>query len=92
MVHFSRYYDYFYANLLSKMIDLSGTTVSPELIAIIDKYGNDVTEMDKARIGYSVNQINKLRNNGVNDIHLYTINYGLLCEKSFFLFRFEIVL
>ncbi|MCK4322363.1 hypothetical protein KAX08_07595 [candidate division WOR-3 bacterium] len=69
------------------MIDPSGTTVSPELIAIIDKYGNG-----KSEIGYSVNQINELRNNRVDVIHLYTINYGLLCEKSFFLFRFEIVL
>jgi len=31
------------------MIDLSGTTVSPELIAIIDKYGNDVTAMENLK-------------------------------------------
>jgi methylenetetrahydrofolate reductase (NADPH) len=71
----------FKAKLLNKMIKLSRATVPSDLIALVEKYRDKDKEMEKAGIEYAVNQIRNLVNNGVDGIHLYTMNNASLAKK-----------
>jgi methylenetetrahydrofolate reductase (NADPH) len=71
----------FKAKLLNKMIKLSRATVPSDLIALVEKYRDKDKEMEKAGIEYAVNQIRNLVNNGVDGIHLYTMNSASLAKK-----------
>ena len=41
---------------------------------LIDKYGGNPIDMEKAGIDYAVGQIRDLLKHGVDGIHLYTMN------------------
>jgi methylenetetrahydrofolate reductase (NADPH) len=71
----------FKTKLLTKMIKLSHATVPSELIAIVDKYRDKDEDMEKAGIEYAVKQIRDLKDNGVEGIHLYTMNSASLAKK-----------
>ncbi len=71
----------FRAKLLNKMIKLSRATVPSELIAIVDKFRDKDKDMEKAGIEYAVNQIRDLMDNGVDGVHLYTMNSASLAKK-----------
>jgi methylenetetrahydrofolate reductase (NADPH) len=71
----------FKAKLLTKMIKLSHATVPSELIAIVDKYEGKDEDMEKAGIDYAVKQIIDLKDNGVDGVHLYTMNSAYLAKK-----------
>jgi methylenetetrahydrofolate reductase (NADPH) len=71
----------FRAKILNKMIKLSHATVPADLIAIVDKYRDKDREMEKAGIEYAVNQIRDLADNGVDGVHLYTMNSASLAKK-----------
>lgn len=62
------------ANQLGTSVQLSGSSVPAELASIIAKYGDKYDDMKKAGIEYAVNQINDLIKNGVDGIHIYTMN------------------
>ena len=62
------------ANQLGTRVKLSGSSVPNELSSIIAKYGHDADDMKKAGIEYAVNQINDLKKNGVDGVHVYTMN------------------
>lgn len=55
-------------------VSLSGSTIPKALADMIAKYGDKPEEMYKAGIEYAVNQIRDLTENGVDGIHLYTMN------------------
>lgn len=55
-------------------ISLAGSSVPKALADIIATYGDDPEEMRKAGIDYAIRQIRDLQENGVNHIHLYTMN------------------
>lgn len=55
-------------------ITLAGSSVPKTLADIIATYGDNPEEMRKAGIDYAIRQIRDLQENGVNDIHLYTMN------------------
>lgn len=55
-------------------ITLAGSSVPKALADIIAAYGDNPEEMRKAGIDYAIRQIRDLQENGVNDIHLYTMN------------------
>lgn len=59
---------------IRRMIYLSEASIPAQLLKVLDKYGDDIKEFEKAGIDYAVNQINGLINNGVEGIHLYTMN------------------
>jgi methylenetetrahydrofolate reductase (NADPH) len=71
----------FKAKLLNKMIKLSRATVPSDLIAIVEKYKDKDKEMEKAGIEYAVNQIRDLIDNGVDGVHLFTMNCAYLAKK-----------
>ena len=43
-------------------------------IYIIATYGENPEDMRKAGIDYAIRQIRDLQENGVNDVHIYTMN------------------
>lgn len=59
---------------IKRMIYLSGASIPAKLLHLLDKYGNQPEEFEKAGIDYAINQINDLIESGVEGIHLYTMN------------------
>ncbi|MDE6025959.1 MAG: methylenetetrahydrofolate reductase [NAD(P)H] [Lachnospiraceae bacterium] len=62
------------AKQLGTSVQLSGSSVPNELSSMIAKYGGDPDDMKKAGIDYAVRQIEDLKKNGVDGVHLYTMN------------------
>ncbi len=62
------------AKQLGTTVTLSGSTVPKALSEIIAKYGENAEDMRKAGIDYCVRQILDLQENGVDGIHLYSMN------------------
>ncbi len=62
------------AKQLGTTITLSGSSVPKALTDLIATYGDTPDEMRKAGIDFAIRQIRDLQENGVNDIHLYTMN------------------
>lgn len=55
-------------------ITLAGSSVPKALADILATYGDNPEEMRKAGIDYAIRQIRDLQENGVGDIHIYTMN------------------
>ena len=55
-------------------MELSGTAVPQRFLAIIDRFGDDPEAMKQAGIAYATDQIIDLLANGVNNIHIYSMN------------------
>ena len=62
------------AKQLSRSVALSGTNVPERFRAIVDKFGDDPEKMRQAGIIYASEQIIDLIANGVNHIHVYSMN------------------
>ncbi len=59
---------------IRRSCELSGAKLPPRFRAITDKFGDDPAAMRQAGIAYAMEQIIDLVANGVNHIHLYTMN------------------
>lgn len=59
---------------IRRSCELSGTTLSPRLQLLTDRFGDDPASMRQAGIAYATEQILDLIANGVNHIHIYTMN------------------
>lgn len=59
---------------VKRSISLSGCMVPPRFMAIVDRFGDDPEAMKQAGIAYATDQIIDLIANGVNHIHIYTMN------------------
>lgn len=55
-------------------VSLSGSSVPKAFADIIATYGDNAEDMRKAGIDYAIRQILDLQKNGVDDIHIYTMN------------------
>lgn len=62
------------AKQISKITSLSGTLLPPRFKAIVDKFGDNPKAMKQAGIAYATEQIIDLIANGVNNIHIYSMN------------------
>jgi len=62
------------AKQLDRIFKLSGTPVPPRFKAIVDRFADNPKAMRQAGIAYATEQIIDLIANGVNNIHLYTMN------------------
>lgn len=62
------------AKQIKRTISMCGTSLPPRFASIIDRFGGDDASMEKAGIAYATEQIIDLIANGVNHIHLYTMN------------------
>lgn len=59
---------------VKRITSLSGNMVPSRFLAIVDRFGENPTAMKQAGIAYATEQIIDLIANGVNHIHIYTMN------------------
>ena len=62
------------AKQIRRIVALSGASLPPRFLTILDRFGDDPASMEKAGVAYATDQIIDLIANGVNHIHLYTMN------------------
>ena len=53
---------------------MSGTNLPERFRAILDRFGDDPRAMQQAGIAYATDQIIDLIANGINHIHIYSMN------------------
>lgn len=63
-----------HAKQIQRICSLSGATLPPKFSAILDRFGNHPEAMKQAGISYATDQIIDLFANGVQNIHIYTMN------------------
>ena len=71
------------AKQIMRMIDMCGASLPRKFSMMIQKYGNNPIAMRDAGIAYAINQIVDLIANGVDGIHLYTMNNPYVAAKIF---------
>lgn len=59
---------------IKRIIYLCGVSIPARILRLLDKYGKNPGEMEKAGIDYAVEQVSGLIESGVPGIHLYTMN------------------
>ena len=62
------------ARQVERVMKLSGSLMPPRFAAIADRFAHDPAAMTQAGIAFATEQIIDLIANGVNHIHLYTMN------------------
>lgn len=66
---------------LKRIKELSGAQIPPKFLDIADKFKNNPDAMKQAGIIYACNQIIDLISNGINNIHVYTMNNADIAKK-----------
>lgn len=66
---------------IKRICELSGTVLPRRFIAIVDKFGSDEASMTQAGVAYATEQIIDLYANGVNAVHVYSMNKPYVAEK-----------
>ena len=59
---------------ITRICSLSGTILPARFYAIVDKFGDNPAAMQQAGIAYATDQIIDLIANGINNIHVYSMN------------------
>lgn len=62
------------ATQVKRTISLTGNLVPAKFLSIVDRFGSDPEAMKQAGIAYATEQIIDLIANGVNHVHIYTMN------------------
>ena len=68
------------AKQMKRICDLSGTELPERFRAILDRFGEDPDAMKQAGIIYATDQIIDLIANGMNHIHIYSMNKPEVAE------------
>ena len=68
------------AKQMKRICDLSGTVLPERFRAILDRFGEDPDAMKQAGIIYATDQIIDLIANGMNHIHIYSMNKPEVAE------------
>ena len=66
---------------IKRICALSGTELPPRFKAIVDKFADNPAAMKQAGIAYATEQIIDLIANGVNAVHVYTMNKPDIAAK-----------
>ncbi len=69
------------ANQIKRSCALSGTQLPPRFKAIIDRYAYNPEAMCQAGIAYATEQIIDLYANGINAVHVYSMNKPHIASK-----------
>jgi methylenetetrahydrofolate reductase (NADPH) len=69
------------AKQIDRICKISGTQLPPRFKAIVDKFGHSPKAMRQAGIAFATEQIIDLIANGINNIHIYTMNKPATVEK-----------
>ncbi len=66
---------------IKRICTISGTALPQRFVRIVDKFGSSPEQMAQAGIAYATEQIVDLYANGVNAVHLYTMNKPKVAQK-----------
>ncbi len=66
---------------IARICALSGTHLPPRFRAIVDRFGDDPVSMFTAGVAYATEQIVDLFANGVDHVHVYTMNKPELAHR-----------
>ena len=66
---------------IERICEISGTHLPPRFRAIVDRFGDDPAAMLGAGVAYATEQIVDLFANGVNPVHVYTMNKPELARR-----------
>lgn len=69
------------ANQLERAIKLSGSFIPQRFKTLVDRFGSDPRAMQQAGIAYATDQIIDLYANGINGVHVYSMNKPEIAEK-----------
>ncbi len=62
------------ANQVARAMQLSGSFMPQRFKSLVDKFGGDPAAMKQAGIAYATDQIIDLFANGINNVHVYSMN------------------
>lgn len=65
---------------IKRSIELSNSSVPKKFYKIMDRFGDDPNKMAQAGIVYATEQIIDLMANGINNIHIYTMNKPFIAK------------
>ena len=68
-------------NQIERMVTTCGASLPKKFVKIMQKYEHNPEALRDAGIAYAVNQIIDLAANGVDGIHLYTMNNAYVARK-----------
>ncbi len=66
---------------IQRMVTLCGASLPAKFVRILQRYGDNPEALEDAGIAYAVDQIVDLLSNGVDGIHLYTMNRPEVARK-----------
>ena len=66
---------------IARICQLSGTYLPARFKAVVDRFGDNPAAMKQAGIAYATDQIIDLIANGVNNIHVYSMNKPEVAAK-----------
>lgn len=62
------------ASQIKRLMSISGSALPQRFVRIVDRYGNNPAAMKQAGIAYATEQIIDLYANGINAVHVYSMN------------------
>ena len=68
---------------IERMVKLCGVELPTKYVRMLERYGDDPVAMRDAGIAYAVDQITDLVAEGVDGIHLYTMNDPYVAHKIY---------
>ncbi len=69
------------AQQIKRLVGISGNQLPQRFIRLVDRYGDNPLAMKQAGIAYATEQIIDLFANGVNAVHIYSMNKPDVAEK-----------
>lgn len=69
------------ANQVERAIKLSGSFIPQRFKSLVDKFGSNPSAMRQAGIAYATDQIIDLYANGINNVHVYSMNKPDVAQK-----------
>ncbi|WP_159722028.1 methylenetetrahydrofolate reductase [Enterococcus sp. CSURQ0835] len=72
---------------VAKMIFMCGSSLPAELIKLIHRYGHDAPSLRQAGLEYALTQMEDLKKQGVDGIHVYTMNRPEIARAAMELLR-----
>lgn len=66
---------------IKRMMELSNAYMPPQLLALVDRFGDNPAAMKQAGIAYATEQIIDLISNGIRGVHIYAMNKSDVVQK-----------
>lgn len=69
------------ASQIKRLVSISGNALPQRFLRIVDRYGHNPDAMRQAGIAYATEQIIDLYANGINAVHVYSMNNPYVAEQ-----------